>query len=514
MTPRTLPARPHRAPSRARRSAERGQASGEFGGIIVVAGLLVGSLVVSASTWGDDVAHDIGCAIGRIAGEGCEPTSTPTPTPTAGPTVPPVDVRPTQCTVRKTNEGYNTSINLGIVKIGEDQYFVATETLVRNPDGTTSPKITVVVTDGASLGLEGGAGPSAEFGNSSIGAEVKGSIGFNVKYGDTWEFASQADYEAFRKQRSDYEMQERQMRGRSAPGIALWKWLSNGWVDSPRSSDFSYFAYGSDVSVQLSLGAYLFGQKKADGTDEKPLNLNIGGYGKVKVGDSYLTTTDNRPGHEGESSTTYTFTGDANAGVNAVIVGGDIFDGTSAGAMKISSKTGPDGQKLITSVTFTTTRGADLGVDPKLQTGPIGSEHGSGSIGSDNKAQNTVVTTTTLTVTDDNRDVVNAWLAANQQHSVAGDLALPTTVFEPTRPPADPDDAFGNLLYQQAVVTREQFQTTDENFNIGLSLALGLKVGFDAGLTDEVTTPTAASYLQEPGPDGVRTFVDNTMCLP
>ena len=43
-----------------------------------------------------------------------------------------------------------------------------------------------------------------------------------------------------------------------------------------------------------------------------------------------------------------TFTGDANVGVNAVVVGGDVFDGTSAGAMKISSRKGPDGSTEVT----------------------------------------------------------------------------------------------------------------------------------------------------------------------
>ncbi len=513
MTPSRLLTRPRPSP---RRGTERGQASGEFAGILLVAGLLAGSLVVSATTWGEEISDGVICAIQSIGGEGaasCGTSGTSAEAP-AEASAAPVDVRPNECTVRKTNEGYSTSINLGIVKIGEDQYFVATETLVRNADGTTTPKITVVVTDGASLGLEGGVGPKAELGNSSLGVEVKGSVGINAKYGDTWVFDSQADYDAFRQQWTDYEVQELQMQGEAAPGIALWKTLSDGWVDPPRSSDFSNRSFGGDASFQASLGAYLFGQKKADGSDDKPFSLNIGGYGKVKVSDSSLTTTDNRPGHEGESSTTYTFTGDANVGVNAVVVGGDVFDGTSAGAMKISSRKGPDGSTEVTSITFSTTRGGDIGWDPSVTNGPVGSGSGSGKVGSDDKAQNTTVTTTTITVTDQNRDVVTAWLAANSQESQGQDLALPTTVFEPTTPPEDPDDLFGRLLYDEAVVTKEQFETTDDNFNIGLSLAMGMKVGFDAGLTDEETAPTSAAYLQPPGPDGVRTFVDNTMCLP
>ena len=115
-------------------------------------------------------------------------------------------------------------------------------------------------------------------------------------------------------------------------------------------------------------------------------------------------------------------------------------------------------------------------------------------------------------MTDANRHIVESWLNANSPHLTAGVLALPTTVFEPTTA-APSDDPFAQLLYEEAIVTRELFATTDENFNIGLSLALGFKVGFEGGLTDEESRPTAASYLDAPGPDGVRRFVDHTVCL-
>ena len=67
MTPSRLLTRPRPSP---RRGTERGQASGEFAGILLVAGLLAGSLVVSATTWGEEISDGVICAIQSIGGEG------------------------------------------------------------------------------------------------------------------------------------------------------------------------------------------------------------------------------------------------------------------------------------------------------------------------------------------------------------------------------------------------------------------------------------------------------------
>ena len=67
MTPSRLLTRPRPSP---RRGTERGQASGEFAGILLVAGLLAGSLGVSATTWGEEISDGVICAIQSSGGEG------------------------------------------------------------------------------------------------------------------------------------------------------------------------------------------------------------------------------------------------------------------------------------------------------------------------------------------------------------------------------------------------------------------------------------------------------------
>lgn len=266
-----------------------------------------------------------------------------------------------------------------------------------------------------------------------------------------------------------------------------------------------------EFSAGGSLGAFIFddsGSKDA----EKPFDLNLGLYAKVKLGQKVAITTDNRPGHEGERATTMTYEVSGNAGVNAMVVGGDIYDGSYSGAIKINEAPGPDGKHQITSVTFTTSVGQDIGLDPKLTTGPI--SENKVTVGSDDKAQTTTVTTTTIAVDDSNRHIVEAWM--NESYELTSQnggtpmLLVPTNAMAPVEPV--PGDAMGQLLYEQGRTTIEKHQGTDDNFQIGGSLALGLKFGADFGLTDEESTRTSSVYLADRGPDGIRRFADNDLC--
>ena len=117
------------------------------------------------------------------------------------------------------------------------------------------------------------------------------------------------------------------------------------------------------------------------------------------------------------------------------------------------------------------------------------------------------VTTTTLDVTtQDQRDLVDAWLAAQADPEAA---VSPQTFF-PDR--MVPGDAFQNLMYTNATVSNVQYDNVSDKTGFAAEVKLGLAFGIDLSLETTDSTAVDATYLDVPGADGIRPPVDFPAC--
>jgi hypothetical protein len=166
---------------------------------------------------------------------------------------------------------------------------------------------------------------------------------------------------------------------------------------------------------------------------------------------------------------------------------------------------------------FTTTYDADgllteLAFKSSLEYGAGGSlgnntfKAVSGSTGE--SVTDTVATTTKLTVTDENRALVEEWLA--NRSSVAGEvLSLPVSAMVPDKPSEDP---FLQLLYEQAKTSQITYHNVKDSTEFGMAVKKGWEFGFNITAEEATATKTDAQFLGAPTQDGSRAMVDDTLC--
>ena len=468
-----------------------GQTTVHYAGVGLLVVTLIAIVLASTTTdIGQRVICTINSAVSQVGGGpslSCGSTAT-TPDFQVQPAKTNRDTKePDSCTTsteKLSGAGY---VKIGFVKFGESFGLVKQEEKYIDPDtGEVKTRYSVVATDGSYLGAEVGVGTNGEVNGSGLGADLSAEAGVSVKKGDTWEFKSEAEMNAFIKQFQDYRNHQRRLSSDTTGAYAMYLSLWGKWPEPPQKSDRSSFSFDISGKAKAEGGA----RAGKDGDGKKSVNLNTGLYAKAEAGQTYTRQDDNRKGHEGEHTDTVTYSGSIGGGANAAFWG---LSGT--GSYEGGMSTTYDKNGKLTEITFTQKTSGD--VTWNTTNGPVkgnGDSTGSGSASSTDKQ--THVTTTKLKVTDQNRAIVNEWLSqayVTDPHSGTTTLTIPPNVLTPDSPV--PDDPMQQLLYEQAVSTDSIYNVDGNDISIGGEVAAGLKLGAQMNIGNEDSKIAQQTYL-------------------
>lgn len=463
---------------------ERGAGTVENLGVVMVAAILVLALVAGFASfrYADQIAAAFCRVVAAIEG-GSGASCGTAPLPAGEPTD--EDFQPPMCLLNETSESYSSEIKIAFVTVGENSGFIVQQY------GEDGP-VKLTVTDGGSLGAEGGIGAKFNIGNlgseTKAGADVDFGGGLTFGYGDTWEFESQAEYEEMREQLDTYLIQQEQLKHE---GGALAIKASGGFVDAPQDPAVSFTTMGLEAGVDAGIGLAEPTGRTDDQGEAEYLDPNVGAFLSLDGSGEVITETNYETG---EVSYTYQLTGGGELGAQMVAgEGSGELEGT--GAFKVTR----DSAGEVTGIEFKTVGagswGGRLGNDTFDQaSGGAGTADGSSTM-----------TTTRLEVDDDNRDVVDSWLADR------GDaLRVPLSAVVPDQPS---DDPFEQLLYEQATMSQVEYENIRDGFAFGGAVKLGLGLGFSISAEEATATAADAWFLGAPGTDGARSLVDDTECV-
>lgn len=406
------------------------------------------------------------------------------------------DPKPDRCRIGQTTDQVSSVVKIGIIKFGEDAALVQTT----YSDGS----IDLTVTDGAGLGVESGVGARFRAGELEAGAKIDFGAGLEFDYGSTWTFSgddAQAQADGVLEQINAYKLQQEQLSGQGAPGMALYLWLTDGYVDPPAPPNQSTATVEVDSEVGGQVGLVppwdTTDRSKVQPGDVPNIDLANGGL-RGGLSGVWTTVTDHDTGE-----VTYTTGGEAygsysvSAGGAEGLIGIDS-EGRGLYGSDISITRNADGE--ITNVSFTTTRESSSGGE-----GTIGSDDANVSGGT--SGADVEVVTTSLDVdqlSPEQQQLVEDW--------VYNDGIVTDDRMNPTDPVAD--DPFQNLLYSNAQVTTLQFDNVTDTTGFAAEVKLGLTLGVDFSLTQTDSTTVGATYLGAPGSDGSRADVEFSECLP
>lgn len=469
---------------------DRGVATLEQLGAVVVAALLVLGFVGGAVTYGPRLSNEL-CQLAQNLGIGGACEGVPVADGDDGDEGPDhEDFRPPSCTLQTTASEYSSKFKVAFLTFGEDAGFIVSE----SSDGT----VTVTVTNGASAGVEVGAGAKGGGEDSTIGADVSLGGDIKVKVGDTWTFANMADWEKHEEQLNkhlvDLEVMKQPYGGLS--------FLFRDFTEAPRDPNIK----ATTVSISATLSGQA-GLRLSDGTDAsgKPtwFNPNLGVYGSGKLTDSVTQTTNSTTG---ETSETYTFSASGEIGLNAGTLNPNL-EGKHQDAYKITR----DKNGEIVKVSFMREQSGGGGVELDLDSSATGSGGNKGvvKIGSEEKQR--TVTVTELAVDGSNRAVIDEWVAQNVAAAAQGLPAyFPGNAYNPTA--TVEGDPFADLLHKQAKTAKLVYDDVEDSWSFGAEFALGLKLGASISGSETESKVSSAFFLGAPDPSGTRSYLPDETC--
>lgn len=470
---------------------DRGAATVEQLGVVVVVALLVVAGTLGFASYGPklssqlcDLANEMGLSAGA-----CENASPDSPE-AQGPDH--EDFRPPVCTLQTNSEQYSAEVKIAFIKFGENSGFVISE----NSDGTVS----VTVTDGGGLGVEGGFGANVggkDAEGFTLGANVNFGGGLTYSVGDTWNFDSMDQWEAMEQQLNDYLIDQMILQ---QPNGAF-SFLFRDITEAPKSPTVTTATFGIEGSVSAQAGLRI-----QDGTKNgKPkwYSPNLGIYGSGTLsGDVTMTTNHDT----NETSETFTFTASGEIGANA----GAVNPGLE-GEYKDAYKVTRNAEGEITKIEFMRETSGGSGGELDLDSGAFNASDNGGSVSVGGKEKQVTVTTTELAVTDDNRDIVDDWVLSNVNAAANGEPAYyPGNAYEPTQPIEG--DPLATLLYEEALSSVRVYDNVESGWSFGAEFALGLKFGASFGSSESESTISDAYFLGAPGPDGDRGYIPDETC--
>lgn len=477
---------------RARRR-EAGTATLEYLGALALAAMLVVSVVGAPAIKGaETMVREVICrlitSVSTVGANGQPITCAAAPPGEA--TDPTFDPKPDRCTVTKRTEKVSSVIKIAFIEIGENAGFIETT----YSDGT----VAYTATDGGKVGVTGGFGADLDVGKLSAGAMVEFGAGVEFDYGSTWIFKNADEANAMKDQLNEYLMEQESLRHDSSGGYGIYLWIK-GATEPPRPPDLNVSSVKADVNVTGDLGINLPWEQK----DQSPRPSGekdedgIPGLELVKSGikfggsNTWTQLTDNRNG-----DTTWTTNGEVYGEVSGQLGPyGKNLSGLLGSSLAVTRN--KDGK--IIRVMITTTRRGQATDSTKVGQGNLGGE------GKDeNGAGGATVTTTTLKVTDDDqRAVVDGWLAN-------GGIVSPETAFPDT---LVPNDTLQNLMYTNATVSNVEYDNVIDKTGFAAEVKIGLAFGVDFSLETEDSRAVDATYLGTPGSDGFRPPVEFKECI-
>lgn len=471
--------------------SDRGAGTLEYQGILVVGALLVVG-VLSAVVVFPDEARSAVCRISSaLEGGGGDCAST---TADDGP---PTDemLRPGVCMLSATSTTGGGGVSLGFVELGADWGVQVTQ----YSDGT----VHATATNGASAGAKAEAGGDVGAAEASVSAYA----GVTYQHGDTW-IVPAAEWPEFQRNAEEYF------------GQTGWRWLGAGswWgAREPRAPDVTHHEGGAEAALAggASVGAEMPGggkggdAKGGGAADDEQLGYELAGISAEAAG--AVKVKHERNGTDGTVTWTYTLEGSASAEGKVVAVeAGAQIGRTGSFAVK------RDSSGELVEVTFETVArggahvgaGVEVVLDGLEPSGKHDAEKDSvtysGGVG--NAQDDVVVTTTTLEIDDDNRDLVEDWLAER-----GGGLLAPIPV-SPLVPSAPSDDPLMQALYEKGKTSRNVYDSSETTAGGGVSVSAGVGAGVEVERGDGSQTVREAEFLGSPRQDGTRPFLPNTMC--
>ncbi|MBO0899742.1 hypothetical protein J1G42_07170 [Cellulomonas sp. zg-ZUI222] len=470
---------------RARMSGDdRGVSTLEYMGVVALAAILVVATVLGTTNVGPYAAAALCRVTAALDGGagGCDTTPETDPDDD-------MDYHPGVCMLSESKEKYSAEVKIWFFKLSDSSGFIVQE----YSDGT----VRATLTDGGGIGASGNLGSktfdAGKLGDGdNAGAEV--SLGGNLKfeYGSTWEFDSKKQWESMREQLDDYLIQQEQMKGEGAAGMAFYLWLTDGWVEAPKDPKISYSKISLEAALKASAGTRIPGTSKDDKGNDKLIDPKLGVNGSVTAGGSVIVMNDKQ---SGSKSYTYELSGKGTLG-GSMIVGHATGEGSITGAFTTTY----DKDGNLSQIAFKSAY--EVG-----GTGSLGNNTFKAASGSLAEGETrSVVTTTKLDVTDANRALVQGWI---DDHAAGTTLTLPFSAMMPEKPS---DDPFMQLMYEQARLSRVTYHNVKDSWEFGAAVKKGWEFGFNISAEEATATKTEAQFLGAPGRDGARQLVDDALC--
>jgi hypothetical protein len=225
-------------------------------------------------------------------------------------------------------------------------------------------------------------------------------------------------------------------------------------------------------------------------------NLNLADFGlKFGTTGKWTQIKDNETGN-----TTYTTGGEVFGETNGNVgpVGGQL-----RGILGSSIAITRDKDNNIVGVTMVTTREGKATSSVNVGQGDLG---GKGS-DSDSASAVTVTTASLPVTTEEQRALVNQWLAA--QEADPDGYVSPETFFPDRLVSGDP---FQNLMYTNATVSNVEYNNVSDKAGFAAEVKLGVAFGIDLSLETTDSRAVDATYLDVPGTGGTRAPVDFPEC--
>lgn len=419
------------------------------------------------------------------------------------------DFKPDFCEVQTTQENHKGTINLGIVKLGQD--WALQKVKVQNKDGSTHYR--VMMTSGGQAGLEGGFG----FDATKVGAEIKIGADATFGYGDMWDFKSEEEMNKFSDGLHQAWLDKIQ---EGTPGYEMGVAMRD---DEPLPDPKFKIAKGGVQALAEGEFKFPSGETDENGqpkTNDKGKPAKGDTAAKIKIKPSGEVTTMNNT-QDGSTVTTQQFKLEG-TGTRPNKAGSKVkanFDmsalGSSTGAMTIVR----DKSGNITQIKFVQTVEAGATADGKFGAGSVDRKgkqgQKEGGIKGTETHKGVAVVTKTLDVNADNRDTVNNWLSNNNDAGTVAktmaDAAFSAAngVEEPPGPGADPME---QLLFDQGKTTRALYKNQTDALEISAKIRLGWTLGFSFSTERSQQDIVDGEFLGAPDEDGSRRYVDFPEC--
>jgi hypothetical protein len=394
---------------------------------------------------------------------------------------------PAKSKVGEHTDKTSSVLKIGVIRVGGTHAFTVTEF----SDGS----VMITFVDTRELGATFGLGGQVALGASGAGAKVELEPGVVVGVGDSWIFPPGQDPAPLLDQLHTYEIRrELELSPDAGVGVALADVIKPLQLPPPT-------LVASDLEGKLQGSAKI--GPETPGTLDPGGSLTLNGSTKTAVahnttdGSTITTTTS-----EDSAALAATLTGRRNTGGVAFGLDGK---GTLQETTAVTRDTAGNATKVILTSTHEVAGKLESSpisgaapADPANPFGPADPGGVSGKAKDSETIARLATTTTTLEVTDANRQIVEQALAH-------GDVNTPDTVHPDHAVAGQP---FQELLHTDATVTDVEYEKTVHKDGIEAEVKEGVTVGVEASVESTDVQATHATRLDRPGPDGVRHPVD------